>query len=53
MTKCFLVLATLLAPGPWIHAAEVDDAVVRTATWTEQWPNVSGAAEIRTVTAQV
>ncbi len=40
----------LLVPLATLHAA---DGLLRTETWTENWPNASGAMEKRTVTAEV
>ena len=45
-----LITALLLAPLAALHAAE---GLLRTETWTENWPDASGAMETRTVTAEV
>jgi hypothetical protein len=45
-----LLTVLLLASLAALHAA---DGLLRTETWTENWPNASGATETRTVTAEV
>ncbi len=45
-----LLTVLLLASLAALHAA---DGLLRTETWTENWPNASGAMETRTVTAEV
>lgn len=45
-----LLTVLLLASLAALHAAA---GLLRTETWTENWPNASGAMETRTVTAEV
>lgn len=45
-----LITAFLLAPLTALHATE---GLLRTETWTENWPDASGAMETRSVTAEV
>jgi len=52
-----ILTALLLAPLTALHAAERPlsawQQLVRTETWTEQWPDASGKIETRNVTAEV
>ncbi len=52
-----LLAALLLAPLATLSAAEQPlnawQQLVRTETWTEQWPDASGKVETRSVTAEV
>ena len=45
-----LLTALLLAPLTALHAAE---GLLRTETWTENWPDAAGAMKTLTVTAEV
>lgn len=55
--KHTLLTALLLAPLVMLHAEEKSLSawlhLVRTETWTEKWPDVSGKVEMRNVTAEV
>jgi hypothetical protein len=42
MMKCFLALAISLFLVPWIHGADAEAALVRSANWTESWPGAAG-----------
>ncbi len=55
--RLFLLTAFLFSPLNVMHAADKPlgawQALVRTESWTEQWPDASGKAETRKVTAEV
>ncbi len=57
ISKTLLIATLLLVTLTMAHAEEAprgaSDGLVRTETWTEQWPNAAGTMETRSVTGEI